>query len=268
MLDLLVATSSKSKPRVNECEKIDQEARLGGRVARVFFPHCMRRFSPCFQRTGCSTPDPPHLSVSTRSFSLLTHVGSPGISTLHSAEPTFSTTEPYRCHIAFQKAAGKRNPRLLGCNPLQHDHTSAPRSEAVYTSDASTQHISGSGISHEVPGTGTLLRTLGRRTCVNRTELQNTASSVLLALLLGERSGSPRTNRLTNSKIIGRSHMSVRLLGTTICTTRTWYVCSVRKRIIVPVRPVCVCSSHETTKTPLLSPINIQHTHSCSVWAA
>ena len=141
----------------------------------------MRRFSPCFKRTGCSTPDPPHLSVSTRSFSLRTHVGSPGISSLHSAEPTFSATEPHRCHIEFQKAAAKPNPRLLGCNPLQHDHTSAPRSEAVYTSDASTQHISGSGISHEVPGTGTLLRTLGRRTCINRTELQNTASSVLLA---------------------------------------------------------------------------------------
>ena len=106
MLDLLVATRIKSKPRVNECDKIDQEARLGGRVARVFFPHCMRRFSPCFQRAGCSTPDPPHLSVSTRSFSLLTHVGSPGIYTLHSAEATFSTTEPYRCHIVFQKAVG------------------------------------------------------------------------------------------------------------------------------------------------------------------
>ena len=78
----------------------------------MFFPHCMPRFSPCFQRTGCSTPDPPHLSVSTRSFSLLTHVGSSGISTLHSAEPTFSATEPHRCRIEFQKAAGN----------LIHDH--------------------------------------------------------------------------------------------------------------------------------------------------
>ena len=156
----------------------------------------------------------------------------------------------------------------IGVQSRQRDHVSAPRSDAVHKSEATAPHIPRIGTRHGVPGTGTLLRTLGRRTCVNRTELQNTASSVLLALLLGERSGSPRTNRLTNAKIIGRSHMSVRLLGTTICTTRTWYVCSVRKRIIVPVRPVCVCSSHETTKTPLLSPINIQHTHSCSVWAA
>ena len=150
---MLVATSSTRKPRVNECEKIDQEARLGGRVARVFFfSHCTPRFSPCFQRTGCSTPDPPHLSVSTRSFSLLTHVGSSGISTLHSAEPTFSATEPHRCHIVFQKDAENLIHDYWGAIPVSTT-TPAYHDQRQYTGEASTPHIRGAGISHEVPGT-------------------------------------------------------------------------------------------------------------------
>ena len=105
MLDLLVATRIKSKPRVNECEKIDQEARLEGRVARVFFFPLHASVLALFP-TYRVQHSRPATSVSTRSFSLLAHVGSPDISTLHSAKPTFSATEPHRCHIVFQKAAG------------------------------------------------------------------------------------------------------------------------------------------------------------------
>ena len=93
MLDLLVATSSKSKPRVNECEKIDQEARLEGRVACVFFFPLHASVLALFP-TYRVQHSRPATSVSTRSFSLLAHVGSPDISTLHSTEPTFPRRSP------------------------------------------------------------------------------------------------------------------------------------------------------------------------------
>ena len=56
----------------------------------------------------------PATSVFALSLSLLTHVGSPDTSALHTAEPSFSATEPHRCRRP--EGHGAPNPRLSGCN--------------------------------------------------------------------------------------------------------------------------------------------------------
>ena len=65
-------------------------------------------------RTSWVQHSRPATSVSTLSFGLLTHVGSPIISTLHTKEPAFSGTEPHR--FRRPEGRGEPNPRPLGWN--------------------------------------------------------------------------------------------------------------------------------------------------------
>lgn len=84
--------------------------------------------------------------LSCRCFAL---VGSPVMSSLHTSEPMFPSTEIHRCRRP-ESSRGEPNPRLLGYNPRQRDHARTPRA-AEYTDDVSAPHTPGVSTKREVP---------------------------------------------------------------------------------------------------------------------
>ena len=100
----------------------------------------------------------PATSVSTLSSSFLSHVASPDISILHTAEPTRSATEPHPCRRPEGRA--EPNPRLLWWNPVSAT-TPAHHDQKQHTGEDSTPHVPGTGKRNGVPGTGTFLRAFG-----------------------------------------------------------------------------------------------------------
>ena len=113
---------------------------------------CLIWCSPCFQRAGCSTPGPPHLSPPWRLLFLLTwHLLTSLLSILQS--PRFLHRSPIL-------AADQKTGRLLGWNPVSAT-TPAHHDQKQHTGEDSTPHIPGTGNRNGVPGTGTFARAFG-----------------------------------------------------------------------------------------------------------
>ena len=117
------------------------------RAAFNYLTFCLLWLLPRFQRVGCSTFDPPHPPPSCPVDGLLTRDLLPFLLSILRS-PRFSRRSSIVA--AGLKGRGEPNPRLLGCNPRQRDHASAPRARQ-YTDEVSAPCIPGTGTRHEAP---------------------------------------------------------------------------------------------------------------------